>query len=62
MGWCYGLVLLSIAPDHAYALDGLPAIHKDPFDRLIVAQARSEKLRLVTHDELVRKYPVDVEW
>jgi PIN domain nuclease of toxin-antitoxin system len=57
-----GLVLLSIHPTHTYALDALPAIHKDPFDRMIVTQARTEGLRLVSHDEIVRKYPVDVEW
>lgn len=57
-----GLVLLSILPDHTYALDDLPAIHKDPFDRMIVAQARTEHLRLLTHDEVVRQYPVEVEW
>lgn len=57
-----GLVLLSIHPHHTYALDDLPALHRDPFDRIIVAQARTEKLRLVTHDEMICKYPVDVEW
>ena len=57
-----GLVLLSIQPNHTYALDGLPALHKDPFDRMLIAQARIEGLRLITHDEIVRKYPVDVEW
>ncbi len=57
-----GLVLLSIHPAYTYALDSLPSLHKDPFDRMIVAQARIEKLRLVSHDETIRKYPVDVEW
>ncbi|HOZ45095.1 MAG TPA: type II toxin-antitoxin system VapC family toxin [Candidatus Hydrogenedentes bacterium] len=57
-----GLVLLSIHPDHVYALNALPALHKDPFDRMLVAQARSEGLHLITHDETVRTYPVDVEW
>jgi len=57
-----GLVLLSIEPNHTYALEDLPALHKDPFDRMLIAQARIEGLRLITHDEIVRKYPVDVEW
>lgn len=57
-----GLLLLSILPNHTYALESLPPHHKDPFDRMIVAQARSEGLRLVSHDETVRKYSVDVEW
>jgi PIN domain nuclease of toxin-antitoxin system len=35
----------------------LPAIHKDPFDRMLVAQAGSEGLLLLTADEVVAKYP-----
>ena len=57
-----GLVLLSIHPEHTYALESLPHIHRDPFDRMIIAQAGSEKMRLITHDEIVRKYPLDVAW
>ena len=56
------LQLLAIQPDHTYALDHLPALHKNPFDRMIVAQARTEGLRLISHDDIVRQYPVDVEW
>lgn len=56
------LAILAIHPEHTYALDDLPALHKDPFDRMIVAQARTEGLRLLTHDEVMRQYPVDVEW
>jgi PIN domain nuclease of toxin-antitoxin system len=56
------LHLLAIQPDHTYALDNLPTLHKDPFDRMIVAQAITEGLRLISHDDIVRKYPVDVEW
>jgi PIN domain nuclease of toxin-antitoxin system len=40
----------------------LPLIHRDPFDRLLVAQARHEGLTLVTRDPLIRRYPVDVLW
>ena len=57
-----GLQLLGIQPSHAYALDSLPAHHKDPFDRMIVAQAKTEGLRIVTHDATIGRYPVDVEW
>ncbi len=35
---------------------------KDPFDRMIVAQATTEGLRLISHDDIVRQYPLDVEW
>jgi len=51
-----GFRLLSVAPEHAVAVASLPALHKDPFDRLIVAQALMEPLRLVTHDRIVADY------
>ena len=57
-----GLLLINIHADHTYALDDLPNHHKDPFDRMIIAQARAEGLRLVSHDGIIRRYPVDVEW
>jgi PIN domain nuclease of toxin-antitoxin system len=42
---------------HAAALGNLPPIHRDPFDRLLVAQAIVERLTLVTSDRVVAKYP-----
>ena len=41
---------------HASAVHGLPPIHRDPFDRMLVAQAVTEPLRLLTHDETLRAY------
>jgi len=52
-----GIGRLPVAFEHAEALLGLPALHRDPFDRLLVAQARVEGLTLVTHDPQVRAYP-----
>jgi len=43
-------------------LAGLPAIHGDPFDRLLIAQALHEGLSLVSDDDFVRRYPVPVIW
>ena len=40
----------------------LPMIHRDPFDRMLIAQARHEPLTLVTRDTTVRRYPVDTLW
>ena len=57
-----GLQLLPIRPEHTYALDDLPPHHKDPFDRIIVAQAKIEGLCVLSHDSIIRKYPVAVEW
>jgi PIN domain nuclease of toxin-antitoxin system len=41
---------------HASALRGLPSLHKDPFDRMLAAQARVEGLTLVTRDKVMRQY------
>jgi PIN domain nuclease of toxin-antitoxin system len=48
---------LSILSEHAVAIDTLPPIHKDPFDRLLVAQAIVEGITLLTADALVAEYP-----
>ncbi len=56
------LQVLSVSLDHVLALDELPAYHKDPFDRLLIAQARVEGAALVSQDEELAKYPVDVRW
>lgn len=48
--------MLSFSPEHALAIEDLPQIHADPFDRLLVAQALSEPMRLITHDETVARY------
>lgn len=48
---------LAVTGAHAAALAGLPPIHKDPFDRMLVAQAIVEGLTLLTSDPAVAKYP-----
>ncbi|HEY9871415.1 MAG TPA: type II toxin-antitoxin system VapC family toxin [Candidatus Obscuribacterales bacterium] len=48
---------LSITSEHAVATDILPPIHKDPFDRILVAQALTEGVILVTNDPFVAQYP-----
>ncbi len=52
-----GIVPLAVAFAHAEATASLPPLHRDPFDHLLVAQARTEGLTLVTHDPLLRAYP-----
>jgi PIN domain nuclease of toxin-antitoxin system len=49
---------LQIKMSHAHAVDFLPDIHNDPFDRMLVAQAQVEDLTLVTSDRMMRRYPV----
>ncbi len=48
---------LPIGSEHAVAIDCLPPIHTDPFDRLLVAQATVEGITLLTSDQLVAQYP-----
>jgi PIN domain nuclease of toxin-antitoxin system len=51
-----GYRLLAIEPEHTIAIEQLPLHHHDPFDRLLVAQALTEPMRLLTHDALVASY------
>jgi len=52
--------LLGIASGHVKIVEELPIIHKDPFDRLLIATALAEGLTIVTIDENIQKY--DVQW
>lgn len=51
-----GYRLLNVSAEHVLGLETLPQIHHDPFDRILVAQALTEPLRLVTHDHTVARY------
>jgi PIN domain nuclease of toxin-antitoxin system len=51
-----GLYLLNITPTHAAAVDALPPLHDDPFDRLMISQARHESLHLLTCDRALADY------
>ena len=53
----HGYAELPIAGEHAVAVAGLPPIHGDPFDRMLVAQAMVEGITLFTADPLVARYP-----
>jgi PIN domain nuclease of toxin-antitoxin system len=52
----FGFEELTIQSEHVIATASLPAIHKDPFDRLLIAQAISELLQLITSDAPSAKY------
>lgn len=51
-----GYRYLAIEVEHAQAVEALPAFHQDPFDRLLVAQALVEPMRLMSHDAQVARY------
>jgi PIN domain nuclease of toxin-antitoxin system len=48
---------LPITSEHAVAVVGLPPLHKDPFDRMLVAQATTAGIELITADDMVARYP-----
>jgi PIN domain nuclease of toxin-antitoxin system len=54
--------VLNIRPSHITALAALPMLHKDPFDRILVAQAKAEGLALVTNDGSIGAYPIRTLW
>jgi PIN domain nuclease of toxin-antitoxin system len=53
---------LPLEPEHFYRTTELPALHRDPFDRLLVSQAIEHNLSIVTPDPALRAYPVGVVW
>ena len=63
-----GFDLLPVLPDHCQALVPLPPRHRDPFDRMLIAQARAERLALLTRDRAIHRLPHsrrrggDVRW
>lgn len=57
-----GLRPLPVSHQHALAVFGLPDHHRDPFDRLLIAQANLEDMILITADRMVAKYPVQTLW
>ena len=57
-----GLQILPVTLDHVLAVTSLPPHHKDPFDRLLIAQTIVEGAVIVSADPLVAQYPVQVLW
>lgn len=57
-----GVEILPVTLDHVFALENLALHHKDPFDRLLIAQAIVENAILVSADPNLTQYPVQVIW
>jgi len=57
-----GLMIEQITREDIFALERLPPLHRDPFDRMIVAQAVRGQFKVVTHDDEVGSYGVKVFW
>lgn len=60
--WANAINLLAITSEHLDTLHALPYHHKDPFDRLVIAQAIQEGMSLVTKDEAFDTYNVQIVW
>jgi len=58
----YGFLALPISIEHGDAVRALPRHHRDPFDRMLIAQARLEGLTLVTRDPAFAAYGVPIVW
>ena len=56
------MILLPIKDTHLDVLSTLPHIHRDPFDRLLICQAKAERMTLITVDEYIVKYDVKTAW
>jgi len=54
--------VLNVRSSHITALAALPMRHKDPFDRILIAQANAEGLALVTNDASIGEYPIQTLW
>lgn len=57
-----GFELLSIKPEHLDQLASLPFYHKDPFDRLIIAQGLAESIPIITKDSMFKNYAIQLFW
>lgn len=57
-----GILILQPTLEHAFAVEALPTPHKDPFDRLLIAQANVENAAMLTADPLFSQYPVTIVW
>jgi PIN domain nuclease of toxin-antitoxin system len=57
-----GVLVLQITFDHVKRLEKLPLHHRDPFDRILIAQSLEENLPVVSSDPLFARYPIQVIW
>jgi PIN domain nuclease of toxin-antitoxin system len=57
-----GVQILPVTMDHVLQLEALPLHHRDPFDRILIAQSLEENLPIVTSDPWFARYPINVIW
>jgi len=54
--------ILNISMEHSFGVYDLPEIHKDPFDRMLISQSRSDGLLIITADSFIKQYDVETYW
>jgi len=52
--------MLAITAEHAHAVGDLPSHHRDPFDRMLIAQAKVERLTIITRDTIIEQYNIPI--
>ena len=57
-----GFQILGISINHLITYEPLELIHRDPFDRILVAQAIAENMMIITKDENIKKYEIKTSW
>jgi PIN domain nuclease of toxin-antitoxin system len=57
-----GVQILPVSADHVLRIESLPMHHRDPFDRMLIAQSLHEKLPIVSSDIVFRRYDVELIW
>jgi PIN domain nuclease of toxin-antitoxin system len=58
----HGLQVLPVMTEHVFALEQLADYHRDPFDRMLIAQAMYLNVPIISNDEQIKKYPLTVIW
>jgi len=58
----FGVEIIGINDAHIKLIETLPFVHRDPFDRILIATAMAENLTIITSDETIRKYEVQCVW
>ena len=54
--------ILPISVDHLLAIERLPMFHRDPFDRMLIAQSMEENIPVITADQVFARYPIEIIW
>jgi len=57
-----GFTILPINPEYVKRVESIPFYHRDPFDRMLIASALSEGMSLVSSDENIQRYDVEIVW